>query len=65
MKLCRLVHKTINYHIKWILWPGNKNMYFLFASEIEHGSILLKIERKKYLMRWKEYSSTTFSHQSV
>ena len=46
MKLCRIVHKTLNYHIKQILWPENKSIYFLFASEIYRGSILLKIERK-------------------
>ena len=53
MKLCRMVHETLNYHVKWILWPENKNIYFRFASENYHGSILLKIERKseKYLMR--------------
>ena len=39
--------------MKQILWQENKNINFLFASEIYHGSILLKIERKseKYLMR--------------
>ena len=53
MKLYRIIHKNLNYHIKWILWLENKNMYFLFASEIYHGSILLKIKRKseKHLMR--------------
>ena len=53
MKLCRIIHETLNYHVKWILWPENKNIYFRFASENYHGSILLKIERKseKYLMR--------------
>ena len=53
MKLYRIVNKNLNYHIKWILWPENKNIYFRFASEIYHDSILLKIERKsgKYLMR--------------
>ena len=62
MKLCRIVHKTLNYLIKWILWPENKNVYFLFHSEIYHVSILPKIERKcgKYSMRWEEYLFTTF-----
>ena len=46
MKLYRIIHKNLNYHIKQILWSGNKNIYFLFASEIYHGSILLKIETK-------------------
>ena len=45
MKLCKIVYETLNYHIKWILWPENKNIYFLFASEIHHARILLKIER--------------------
>ena len=53
MKLCRIVHETLNCHVKWILWPESKNIYFHFASEIYHGSILFKIEGKsgKYLMR--------------
>ena len=53
MKLCRIVHKTLNYHIKWSLWPENKNIYFLFAPEIYYCSILLKIEREsgKYFMK--------------
>ena len=53
MKLYRTVDKNLNYHIKRMLWPENKNIYFRFASEIFHGSILPKIERKsgKYLMR--------------
>ena len=25
MKLCRIVHETLNYHVKWNLWPENKN----------------------------------------
>ena len=55
MRLNRIVHKTLNYHIKQILWPENKNIYFLFASEIYHGRILLKVERKrgKYYIRIK------------
>ena len=63
MKLYRIVHKNLNYHIKKILWPENKNIYFLFASEIYHDSILLKIERKggKYFRKWQEYLSTTCS----
>ena len=53
MKFYRLIHKNLNYLIEQILWSENKNIYFLFASEIYHGSILLKIKRKseKYLMR--------------
>ena len=41
-------------------------MYFLFASEIYHDSILLKIERKsgKYFIRGEEYLSTTFPLQN-
>ena len=66
MKLCRIVHDTLDYHVKQILWPENKSMYFLFASEIYYGSILLKIKRKcgKYFIRWEEYLSTTFSLQN-
>ena len=66
MKLGRIVYETLNYHIKQILWPEIKSMYFLFASEIYHGSILLKIKRKhgKYFIRLKEYLSTTFSLQN-
>ena len=63
MKLYRMVHKNHNYQMKQILWTENKNIYFLFASQIYHGSILPKIERKsgKYFTRVKEYLSTTFS----
>ena len=66
MKLCRIIYETLNYHVKWILWPENKNIYFRFASEIYHGSILFKIERKsgKYLMRSDEYLSSIFSLQN-
>ena len=46
MKLYRIVHKNLIYHMKGILWPENKNLHFLFASEIYHCSTLLKIERK-------------------
>ena len=35
--------------MKEILLQENKNIYCLFASEIYHGSILLKIERKSEL----------------
>ena len=63
MKLCRIVHETLNYHVKWILWPENKNKYFRLASENYHGSILLKIEKKseKYLMREQKYLYSIFS----
>ena len=68
MKLYRSVHKTLNYHMKQILWQENKNIYFLLASEIYHCSILpkAKIERKsgKYFTRWQEYISTTFFLQN-
>ena len=51
MKLYRIVHKNLINHMKGILWPENKMLHFLFASEIYHCSTLLKIERKseKYL----------------
>ena len=42
MKLYRSVHKTLNYHMKQILWQENKNIYFLLASEIYHCSIYLQ-----------------------
>ena len=66
MKFYRSVHKTLNYHMKQILWQENKNIYFLLASEIYHCSILPKMERKsgKYFIRWQEYLSTTFSLQN-
>ena len=51
MKLYRMVHKNLSYHIEQSLLPEVNNTYFLFASEIYHDSILLKIEKKdgKYL----------------
>ena len=66
MKLFRIVHKNLNYHIKRVLWLENKNVYFLYASKIYHDSILLKIERKsgKYLISWQEYIFATFSFQN-
>ena len=53
MKLNRINHKNLIYHIQWTLAPENKNIYFLFVPEIYHFSILLKIERKsgKYFMK--------------
>ena len=51
VKLYRIVHKNLKYHIKWILWTENKNIYFRFASEIYHGSILLKIRKE-----WKIFN---------
>ena len=58
MKRCRIVHKTLNYHINRISGPENKNVYFLFAPEIYHCSILLKIKRKyrKYFFEIVNYS---------
>ena len=53
MKLYRIVHKSLIYQMKEILWPENKKIHFLFAPEIYDCSILLKIERKseKYFMK--------------
>ena len=53
MKLYRIIHKNLIYRIKWTLVPENKNIFFLFAPEIYHCRILLKIERKsgKYFMK--------------
>ena len=66
MKLCRIDHETLNYHVKWILWPESKNIYFHFASEIYHGSILFKIERKEWKIfnEIREYLSSIFSLQN-
>ena len=66
MKLDRIVHKVLTCHMNRISQSENKNIYFVFALEIYHYSKLLKIERKsgKYLMRWHEYLSTTFSLQN-
>ena len=46
MKLYRIIHKNLIYHMKVILWPENNNLHFLFDPEIYHCSTLLKIERK-------------------
>ena len=61
MKFYRSINKTLNYHMKQILWQENTNIYFLLASEIYHCSILPKVERKRrqYFVRWHEYLSTT------
>ena len=63
IKFYRSVHKTLNYHMKQILWQENKNIYFLLASEIYHCSILPKIERKsgKYFIRCENIYLQHFS----
>ena len=61
MKLCRSKDKTLSYYVKSFSLPKNKTTHFVFASEIYHCSILLKIERKngKYFIIWQKYLYTT------
>ena len=42
MKLCRIVHETLNYHVKWILWPENKNIYFVLLLKITMAAFCSK-----------------------
>ena len=51
LKLYRIMHKNLIYHIKWILWSENKIIYFLFASEISAFCSKSREKVKKYLMR--------------
>ena len=36
MKLYRVIHKTLTYHMNWISQSENKSIYFVVAPEIDH-----------------------------
>ena len=46
MKLCKSEDKTLSFHVKMFLLPKSKPRYCVFASEIYHCNILLKVKRK-------------------